>query len=184
MTEAEVNNSSKYRGLWVSSQTDMVGLLSPRSLNSARQVSLGRNPLGAVSAEFHENTGTAAFAADAVSVSVKRFEASTGGAFVVNEFNHITLSVVGHRSSCFESVPYHEPFTNASKVPGAMITKRPVEAKWTTFIATEDGVRWSKVAMMSNSNPSSRFSTSKSTSTDVHGWAPMSSGDATNKAGH
>jgi len=144
-------------------------LLSPRSLNSTRRISLGREALGAVAAEFHENTGAAAFAADTVSLSVKRFEASAGGAFVVNEFNHITLSEVGHRSSCFESVPYHEPFTKASKVSGAMITKRPVEAKWTTFVATENGVRCSTEAMISNSMPSSRFSTSKSTSMDVQG---------------
>jgi hypothetical protein len=67
--------------------------------------SLGRKALGAVPAKFHENAGAATFAADAVALSVERFEASTGGAFVVNEFNHILLSGLCHRSPRFQSVP-------------------------------------------------------------------------------
>jgi hypothetical protein len=69
-----------------------------------RRVSLGGQTLGAVAAEFHEDTRAAALAADTVSLSVERFEASAGGAFVVNEFNHFTLSKVGDRASCFEPV--------------------------------------------------------------------------------
>ena len=59
-----------------------------------------------MAAEFHENTGAAAFAADAVSLSVKRFEASAGGAFVVNEFNHVSLSSRRDFAPCFESVDF------------------------------------------------------------------------------
>ena len=55
-----------------------------------------------MAAEFHEDAGSASFAADAVSLSVKRFEASTDGALVVNEFNHSSLSDVRDRASCFE----------------------------------------------------------------------------------
>ena len=64
--------------------------------------SLGVQALGAVAAEFHEDAGAAGFAADTVSLSVKRFEASTDGALVVNEFNHSSLSDVRDRASCFE----------------------------------------------------------------------------------
>jgi hypothetical protein len=41
-----------------------------------------------VTAEFHENTGTASLAADSVSLSMERFQASTVCAFVIYEFNH------------------------------------------------------------------------------------------------
>ncbi len=54
--------------------------------------------------EFHENTGAASLAADSVALTVERFEAAAVGAFVVNEFNHFTLSKVGDRASCFEPV--------------------------------------------------------------------------------
>ena len=54
--------------------------------------SLGLKALGAVSAEFHENTGAASLAADSVALSVERFEVSAVGALVVNEFNHSSLS--------------------------------------------------------------------------------------------
>ncbi len=64
--------------------------------------SLGVQALGAVAAEFHEDAGSARFAADTVSLSVERFEASTDGALVVNEFNHSSLSDVRDRASCFE----------------------------------------------------------------------------------
>ena len=47
-----------------------------------------------MAAEFHEDAGAAGFAADTVSLSVERFEASTDGALVVNEFNHSSLSDV------------------------------------------------------------------------------------------
>jgi hypothetical protein len=93
------------------------------------EASLGGNPLRAVTAQFHEDPGAAALATDAVALSVERFEASAGGAFVVNEFNHFTLSKVGDRSSRFEPVPPHEPFIRASKVSGAMMTKSPREAR-------------------------------------------------------
>ena len=55
-----------------------------------------------MAAEFHEDAGAAGFAADTVSLSVERFEASTDGALVVNEFNHSSLSDVRDRASCFE----------------------------------------------------------------------------------
>ena len=64
--------------------------------------SLGVQALGAVTAEFHEDAGSASFAADTVSLSVERFEASTDGALVVNEFNHSSLSDVRDSASCFE----------------------------------------------------------------------------------
>lgn len=64
--------------------------------------SLGVQALGSVAAEFHEDAGSASFAADTVSLSVERFEASTDGALVVNEFNHSSLSDVRDRASCFE----------------------------------------------------------------------------------
>jgi len=54
--------------------------------------SLGVEALGAVSAEFHENTRAASLAADSVALSVERFEVSAVGALVVNEFNHSSLS--------------------------------------------------------------------------------------------
>ena len=50
--------------------------------------SLSVDALGAVTAEFHENTGTAGLAADSVSLSMERFQASTVSAFVIYEFNH------------------------------------------------------------------------------------------------
>ena len=68
-----------------------------------RMPSLGVQALGAVAAEFHEDAGAAGFAADTVSLSVKRFEASTDGALVVNEFNHSSLSKAGDFAFCFES---------------------------------------------------------------------------------
>lgn len=64
--------------------------------------SLGVQALGSVATEFHEDAGSASFAADTVSFSVERFEASTDGALVVNEFNHSSLSNVRDRASCFE----------------------------------------------------------------------------------
>ena len=54
--------------------------------------SLGVEALGAVSAEFHENTGAASLAADSVALSMERFEVSAVGTLVVNEFNHSSLS--------------------------------------------------------------------------------------------
>ena len=65
--------------------------------------SLGVEALGAVSAEFHENTGAASLAADSVALSVERFEVSAVGALVVNEFNHSTLSNHRDLAYCFES---------------------------------------------------------------------------------
>ena len=65
--------------------------------------SLGVEALGAVSAEFHENAGTASLAADPVSLSVKRFEVPAVGALVVNEFYHSSLSKAGDFAFCFES---------------------------------------------------------------------------------
>ena len=64
--------------------------------------SLGVEALGAVSAEFHENTGAASLAADSIALSMERFEVSAVGALVVNEFNHSSLSNVRDRASCFE----------------------------------------------------------------------------------
>ena len=58
--------------------------------------------LRAVATEFHEDAGSTGFAADTVALSVKRFEASTDGALVVNEFYHSSLSSVRDRASCFE----------------------------------------------------------------------------------
>jgi hypothetical protein len=94
-----------------------------------RRVSLGGQTLGAVAAEFHEDARAAALATDTVSLSVERFEASAGGAFVVNEFNHFTLSKVGDRASCFESVHRQGFPTRASKVSGAMMRSLPFVAK-------------------------------------------------------
>jgi len=70
--------------------------------------SLGTESLGAVSAEFHENAGTASLAADSVALAVERFEVSAIGALVVNEFNHNSLSNAGDFASCFQ------PFIDAS----------------------------------------------------------------------
>ena len=67
-----------------------------------RRESLSVQALGTMSAEFHEDAGTASLAADPVALSVERFEASTDGALVVNEFNHSSLSDVRDRASCFE----------------------------------------------------------------------------------
>jgi hypothetical protein len=39
------------------------------------EFSLSVNALGAVTAKFHENTGTASLAADSVSLSMERFQA-------------------------------------------------------------------------------------------------------------
>ena len=54
--------------------------------------SLGVQALGAVSAEFHEDARAAGFAADAVSLSVERFEVPAVGALVIDEFDHCHLS--------------------------------------------------------------------------------------------
>ena len=67
-----------------------------------RWSSLGVQALRAVSAEFHEDAGTASLAADSVSFAVERFEVSAVGALVVNEFNHTSLSVLADLASCFE----------------------------------------------------------------------------------
>ena len=64
--------------------------------------SLGVEALGAVSAEFHENTGAASLAADPVALSVERFEVSAVGALVVNEFNHSSLSNARDFASRFQ----------------------------------------------------------------------------------
>ena len=64
--------------------------------------SLGVEALGAVSAEFHENAGTASLAADPVALTVERFEVSAVGALVVDEFNHSSLSKTGDFASCFQ----------------------------------------------------------------------------------
>ena len=57
-----------------------------------RWSSLSVQALGTVAAEFHEDARTASLAADTVSLPVERFQVSTVGAFVVNEFNHTSLS--------------------------------------------------------------------------------------------
>ena len=67
-----------------------------------RWSSLGVQALRAVSAEFHEDAGTASLAADSVSFAVERFQVSAVGALVVNEFNHTSLSVSRDLASCFE----------------------------------------------------------------------------------
>ena len=67
-----------------------------------RWSSLGVQALRAVSAEFHEDAGTASLAADSVSFAVERFEVSAVGALVVNEFNHSSLSKAGDFASCFQ----------------------------------------------------------------------------------
>ena len=67
-----------------------------------RMPSLGVQALGAVAAEFHENTGTACLAADAVSLSVERFKVSTVGALVINEFHHCPLSEPCHLAPDFK----------------------------------------------------------------------------------
>ena len=67
-----------------------------------RRESLSVQALGAMSAEFHEDAGTASLAADAVALSVERFEVSAVGALVVNEFNHSSLSKAGDFASCFQ----------------------------------------------------------------------------------
>ena len=54
--------------------------------------SLGVQTLGAVTTEFHEDARAAGFAADAVSLTVERFEVSAVGALVINEFDHCHLS--------------------------------------------------------------------------------------------
>jgi hypothetical protein len=94
-----------------------------------RRVSLGGQTLGAVAAEFHEDARAATLAADTVSLSVERFEASARGAFVVNEFNHFHLSKVGDRASCFEPVHRRVASIKASNVAGAMIKSLPCVAK-------------------------------------------------------
>lgn len=63
--------------------------------------------LGAVASKFHENTRTAALAADSVAFPVKGFKTAAVGAFVVNEFNHGSLSSLRDRASCFE--PFSTP---------------------------------------------------------------------------
>ena len=67
-----------------------------------RMPSLGVQALGAVAAEFHENTGTACLAADAVSLSVERFKVSAVGALVINEFHHCPLSEPCHLAPHFK----------------------------------------------------------------------------------
>jgi len=67
-----------------------------------RRESLSVQALGAMSAEFHEDAGTASLAADPVALSVERFEVSAVGALVVDEFNHSSLSKAGHFESCFQ----------------------------------------------------------------------------------
>ena len=67
-----------------------------------RRPSLGVQALGTVTAEFHEDARTAGLAADAVSLSVERFQVSAVGALVVNEFNHTSLSSRRDLASCFE----------------------------------------------------------------------------------
>ena len=54
--------------------------------------SLGVQALGAVAAEFHEDARAAGLAADAVSLSVERFEVPAVGALVIDEFDHCHLS--------------------------------------------------------------------------------------------
>ena len=67
-----------------------------------RRSSLSVQALGAVAAEFHEDTRTTGLAADPVSLSVERFEVSAVGALVVDEFNHVSLSSHRDLASCFE----------------------------------------------------------------------------------
>ena len=64
-----------------------------------------------MAAEFHEDSRSTGLAADAVSLSVKRFEASADGTLVINEFNHGVLSNVRDRASCLE------PFIGFFDVP-------------------------------------------------------------------
>ena len=67
-----------------------------------RRSSLSVQALGAVAAEFHEDTRTAGLAADPVSFSVERFQVSAVGALVVDEFNHVSLSSRRDLAPCFE----------------------------------------------------------------------------------
>ena len=67
-----------------------------------RRESLSVQALGTMSAEFHEDAGTASLAADPVALSVERFEVSAVGALVVDEFNHSSLSKAGDFDSFFQ----------------------------------------------------------------------------------
>jgi len=60
--------------------------------------------LGAVTAEFHEDARATSLAADSVSLTVERFKTAAVGAFVIDEFNHMYLSVPRDRASRFEPV--------------------------------------------------------------------------------
>lgn len=66
------------------------------------RISFRTEALGAVASQLHEDAGAATFAADAVALTVERFDTPTIGALVVNEFNHSSLSNVRDRASCFE----------------------------------------------------------------------------------
>lgn len=60
--------------------------------------------LRAVASKLHEDARSASFAADSVAFSVERFQTSAIGALVINEFNHVILSVSRDRASRFEPV--------------------------------------------------------------------------------
>ena len=57
-----------------------------------------------MASQLHEDARSTAFAADAVALSVKGFEASTVGALVVNEFNHVIRSDSAQFARGFECV--------------------------------------------------------------------------------
>ena len=70
-----------------------------------RRPALGVQTLGAVAAEFHEDTRTASLAADAVSLSVERFQVSAVGALVVySEVCHVVHSHPRDQPPLFEGV--------------------------------------------------------------------------------